>query len=519
MKKIICLISILLIYGSVMAQKDSLVKPPTLGVHFFYNDFQTPYNINTNSLGYVLKNNLWNKPLKMQGGFGIDYTHGLTKKINLNGNLNTSWVNYLLPGSIPFGSNNLLLDLNAGANLKLLTDQHIVVPYISGKVGFSKYKNLSGVNIIPGVGFQINAFNEAFINTSFEYRTPIGNNLSPQLFYSIGISTGISKKKTPKPLVAKVPEPIKPKEPEKLAEVVKPITKTIAVIVNDEATEQPLEYVEVTLKSADGNIFTALTNGDGKAEFKDIETNNYEVLGRLNKINATSENLSKEDFNTKGNQIQVKLSHNDPRFTLVGNTIDKSNNKPVGNTIVTVSNNTQSSTAFVTSRESDGEFRSQLESGSDFVIVGKKASYISNIENLSTKGLNRSATLYVKLQLGIEEAKEGKTIVLNKIFFATAKSELNTATSQDLQKLIQFMVDNPETKLEIQGHTDNVGNLASNIKLSQNRANSVVNYLNSNGIDKNRLIAVGYGPNKPIATNATPEGKAQNRRVEMKVIK
>jgi outer membrane protein OmpA-like peptidoglycan-associated protein len=518
MKKIISLFTFLLVWVFSIAQKDSLVKPTTIGIHFFYNDFQTPFNINTNSLSFVLKNNIWNKPPKMQGGFGLDFTQGLTKKIDLNGNLNTSWVNYLLPGNIPFGSNNLLLDLNVGANLKLLTDQHIVVPYLSVKAGFSKYKNLSGVNIIPGVGLQINAFKEAFINTSFEYRAPLGNNLSPQLFYSIGISTNISKKKKPKPVLPKATEPVKPKEPEKVVEVVKPITKTIAVIVNDEATGQPLQYVEVTLKSADGNIFTALTNEDGKAEFKDIETNIYEVLGRLNKINATSENLSKEDFKTKVNQIETKLWHNDPRFTLVGNTIDKSTNKPVGNTVVTVSNNTQSSTAFVTSRESDGEFRSQLESGSDFVILGKKASYISNIENLSTKGLNRSATLYVKLQLGIEEAKAGKTIVLNKIFFATGKSELNTATSKDLQKLIQFMIDNPATKLEIQGHTDNVGNLASNIILSQSRANSVVNYLNSSGIAKIRLIAVGYGPNKPIATNATLEGKAQNRRVEMKVM-
>ena len=503
---------------SVMAQKDSLAKPPTIGLHFFYNDFKTPYNINTNNLGFVLNNNLWNKPNKMQGGFGIVYAQGITKKIDLTGNLNSSWVNYQLPGNVLFGSNNLLLDLNVGANLKLFTDQHILVPYIITKVGYSKYKNLNGVNIIPGLGLQINAFKEAFINTTFEYRAPLGTSLSPQLFYSIGLSTNISRKKSPKAVIPKAPEPVKVKEPEKVAEVAKPITKNIAVNVIDEATGQPLQYAEVTLRSSIGNIYTETTNADGKAIFKEIESDDFEVTGRLNKIDATKETISKKSFSNKGNQLVVNLSHNDPRFTLVGVTIDKTKNLPVGGTLVTVSNETQKSAEFVTSRNSDGEFRSQLESGSDFVIVGKKASYISNIENLSTKGLNRSATLYVKLQLGIEEAKAGKTIVLNKIFFATGKSELNTATSQDLQKLIQFMIDNPSTKLEIQGHTDNVGNLASNIKLSQNRANSVVNYLNSNGIAKSRLIAVGYGPNKPIALNTTLEGKAQNRRVEMKVI-
>ena len=150
--------------------------------------------------------------------------------------------------------------------------------------------------------------------------------------------------------------------------------------------------------------------------------------------------------------------------------------------------------------------------------MGKKASYISNIENISTKGLNRSATLYVKLQLGIEEAITGTSIVLNKIYFETGKAEINTSSSSDLNKLVQFLKDNPEIKLEIQGHTDNTGSIATNNKLSQLRANSVVTYLVKNTIGKERLLAKGYGPSMPIADNATKEGKAQNRRVEMKVL-
>lgn len=517
MKKITHILLFLLIYVSALAQKDSLIKPPSMGLHFFYNDFQTPFNIKTNDLGFVLKNNLWNKPYKMQGGFGLSYTQGLTKKIDLSGSLNTSWVNYLTqPGNIPYGSSHLMLDINGGANFKLLADNRTFVPYIITKAGFSNYKSIRGVNLIPGLGVQINVFKEAFIHSTFEYRTPLGSNLAPQMYYSIGLSTSISKKKTPKLIVVKVPEPVK--EPEIIAEVIKPITKNIAVNVKDEATGEPLQYVEVTLKSTNGNIFTETTNADGKAVFKDIESENYEVSGRLNKIDATREQLTKSSFASQGNQIEISLTHNDPRFTLVGVTIDKNLLKPVGGTIVTINNETQKSAEFVTSRVSDGEFRAQLESLSDFTVFGKKASYISNIEHLSTKGLNRSATLYVKLQLGIEEAKAGKSIVLNKIFFETGKSNLNTATSDDLKKLIVFLKDNPETKLEIQGHTDNVGSLATNQKLSQNRASSVVNYLVSYGISRARLIAVGYGPDRPIASNSTTEGKALNRRVEMKVL-
>ena len=150
--------------------------------------------------------------------------------------------------------------------------------------------------------------------------------------------------------------------------------------------------------------------------------------------------------------------------------------------------------------------------------MGKKADYISNIEKVSTKGLNRSATLYVKLELGIEEAKVGQSIVLNNIYFETGKSLIKADYSTDLEKLIQFLTDNPATRLEIQGHTDNTGSVTLNNKLSQARAESVVKYLNLKGITLDRLTAKGYGQSMPITSNLTEEGRQKNRRVEMKVI-
>jgi OOP family OmpA-OmpF porin len=137
---------------------------------------------------------------------------------------------------------------------------------------------------------------------------------------------------------------------------------------------------------------------------------------------------------------------------------------------------------------------------------------------VTTRGLNRSATLYVKLELAIEEAKVGQSIVLNNIYFETGKASINTAFSTDLEKLVRFLKDNPATRLEIQGHTDNTGSMLINNKLSQARAESIVTYLSGNGIDRNRLLAKGYGPTRPLISNDTPENRAKNRRVEMKVI-
>ena len=516
MKNIIIIILLTGLGMSLCAQKTSYKKRPTIGLHFFYNDIATAKNIKANNLKYVLNNDLWSKPNTLQGGFGLDYLQGLTKKIDAVGTVNASWVDYLLPSNTYYGSNNFLLDINAGVHVKLLTDNYVFNPFLIAKVNYSSYKNINGFSVLPGAGIQINLFKEAFILTTIEYRKALSNSISNQLYYSIGIATNICKPKAPKPAKEKpTPPPVVVTPPVK--EEVKPVVKDVLVTVNDEATGQPLQFVGVTMLSSAGNVSNAITNADGRVTFNGKDAGAYSVTGRLNNIDATTATITVADFSNSGNQVNVTLTHNDPRFTLVGNTFDKSANTPVANVLVTVTNSTQSSTSFTSSEAATGEFRSQLEAASDFVIVGKKSSYISNIENLSTKGLTRSATLYVKLQLGIEEARAGKNIVLKNLFFQTGKSDINTSTSADLFKLIQFLKDNPSVKLEIQGYTDNTGNLASNQKLSQQRANSVVNYLIKNGIEKERLTAKGSGPANPVADNKTAEGKAQNRRVEMKV--
>jgi outer membrane protein OmpA-like peptidoglycan-associated protein len=513
MKKLLIILFCINCFNTIHAQQ-SAKKPSTIGLHFFYNDFATAQNIKATSLKFVTSNHLWSKPHTLQGGFGIDYLKGLTTKIDAIGTFNASWVNYLLPGFIPYGSSNFLMDINAGTHIKMFTDKRIFNPFLITKVGYSKYKNINGFSLLPGAGIQVNLFNEALILTSVEYRFALSNSISNQLYYSIGIATNINKhKKIKEPKVVEPPKPVT-----QIVEVAKIITKDIAVTVNDEATGQPLPNVDVTIKSADGNLLNATTNTSGVALFNTVQANDFTVTGKLNKIDATNAIIAKNDFDKPDNAIAIILTHNDPRFTLVGNTVDTKANKAVGNTDVTITNKTQSSTAFATSDEAKGEFTTQLEAGSDFELVGKKANYISNIETLSTKGLNRSATLYVKLQLNIQEAKVGESIILNKIYFESGKATVNAASSSDLNKLVQFLKDNPTVKLEIQGHTDNVGTLASNTKLSQQRANSIVTYLVNKGVEKARLIAKGYGPTIPIADNATKEGKAQNRRVEMKVL-
>jgi outer membrane protein OmpA-like peptidoglycan-associated protein len=102
-----------------------------------------------------------------------------------------------------------------------------------------------------------------------------------------------------------------------------------------------------------------------------------------------------------------------------------------------------------------------------------------------------------------------------KIEFDTGKSDIKAKYHEEINVVADFMTKYPQTNTVIEGHTDNTGREAANVQLSQSRANSVRSYLIAKfGIEKDRLQAIGYGPKKPIASNATAEGKQKNRRVQ-----
>ncbi|OEU65221.1 MAG: hypothetical protein BBJ57_12035 [Desulfobacterales bacterium PC51MH44] len=105
--------------------------------------------------------------------------------------------------------------------------------------------------------------------------------------------------------------------------------------------------------------------------------------------------------------------------------------------------------------------------------------------------------------------------ILGGILFDTDKSDIKSGFYPELDAVVTVLNKNSDLKVEIQGHTDNVGKAAYNMKLSENRANAVMGYLVQKGIDSNRLSAKGLGLTQPIASNDTPEGRAQNRRVEL----
>jgi OmpA-OmpF porin, OOP family len=113
----------------------------------------------------------------------------------------------------------------------------------------------------------------------------------------------------------------------------------------------------------------------------------------------------------------------------------------------------------------------------------------------------------------------GNTFTLKNISFANGSYELAEDSFKELDQLVELMNINPTLSILISGHTDNIGNKKDNLNLSKQRAESVLKYLASKGINNTRTESEGYGDTKPIANNDTDEGKKTNRRVEVTITK
>ena len=113
-------------------------------------------------------------------------------------------------------------------------------------------------------------------------------------------------------------------------------------------------------------------------------------------------------------------------------------------------------------------------------------------------------------------APGARSLVLEAVTFATGRAELNPGARAALDQVAGSLIGNPSVTVEVAGHTDNTGRRATNLRLSQERANAVRAYLLQLGVPAEQVRARGYGPDLPVADNATAEGRSQNRRVELK---
>ncbi|HVK40569.1 MAG TPA: OmpA family protein [Candidatus Kapabacteria bacterium] len=204
----------------------------------------------------------------------------------------------------------------------------------------------------------------------------------------------------------------------------------------------------------------------------------------------------------------------DALVTVSGNVIDATTRMPIAAAI---------SVTDLTTGEIVADYRTDDRTGTYFVMLARGRRYSITAEsprhvfysneytipaNAEGKDLKKDIVLY--------PAAGGQTRLL--VFFDFDKSELQKESVPDLRRAVQFLKSNPELNVEIGGHTDSLGTDAYNLQLSQQRAESVMRFLSSAGIGRERMKARGYGEAQPVADNASEEGQANNRRVEMRVM-
>lgn len=296
---------------------------------------------------------------------------------------------------------------------------------------------------------------------------------------------------------------------------------TLSVVARDKETGVILPDTFVELYKHGKRAYFARTNSQGVAFFKNIKPDNYEIKGSLYNIDLVSNKADKNEF-IKNSTVKKEISTDADTFFVKGQVNICDSKNPLRDVTIVIKNN---DTEVFREIKTDisGKFYFKADKNTTYSIYGKKGNYFSQTEMVTSKKVDRTNTLFLNLQVCMEETTCGKPINLKNIHYDLDKYLIREDAKAELNKLAQFMKDNPVIKVELASHTDSRASDDYNKTLSQNRANAAVDYLVSKGIDKTRLKPIGYGETKLLnqCGNGIDCAESQhqlNRRTEMKVI-
>jgi len=168
----------------------------------------------------------------------------------------------------------------------------------------------------------------------------------------------------------------------------------------------------------------------------------------------------------------------------------------------------------VAKRDKDGNLIVELREGDSYEIDVAKKGYTYSSTKVDVSKSKKTQKINIKLDLLTKDTK----MTFNNITFETNSAELNTDSFKELNRLIEFLKLNDNVHIELSAHTDDIGSDWYNMSLSEKRAQSAVKYLTSNGVNTKAIKAKGYGESMPILPNTSEENRAQNRRIEVKII-
>lgn len=206
-----------------------------------------------------------------------------------------------------------------------------------------------------------------------------------------------------------------------------------------------------------------------------------------------------------------------PVMLLSGHVYNAKTKLPIEATITYVAVTDSSHSASARSNRVTGEYKTILPAGSEYMLRVEAKNFYAMTERFSTATLTEYQEFAKDIYLN--PVAVGQTFRLNNMFFEFAKADLKPESFVELDNVVQFMCVSPTVEIQIAGHTDNVGSDEDNITLSENRAQAVLKYIISHGINSSRITSRGFGKSKPEAPNDTEEGRQLNRRVEFTITK
>ncbi len=246
--------------------------------------------------------------------------------------------------------------------------------------------------------------------------------------------------------------------------------------------------------------FSLFITADGKRGYYSHEEGSMNTSGKIYEISVPEE-------------LQIKFRSN----YVKGKVKDRKTGQPLNARIELYDVAKNELVSFVNSDSVTGEYLMVLTQGSEYGIFVSKKEYV--FQSLNFNYQSEITIEPVEVNVFLDKVTVGAISVLKNIFFEFDRFDLQDKSITELENMVRFLTDNPQVKVEIGGHTDNDGSPAYNIKLSQNRAQSVATYLIQNGIDQKRISQKGYGADRPMKPNDSEENKQANRRIEFKILK
>ncbi len=296
--------------------------------------------------------------------------------------------------------------------------------------------------------------------------------------------------------------------------VPKEIKVTLIGNVYNDKTSQLLPNATVSLTIPDKEVMQFLTKQEGKFETKFNAVSSYKIATTASgflpaNVNGTIPEL----VNDTTIIVDIRLTPIAKDLILTGVTRDEKTDNPVNAKIAITPSGSKQGAAKQTQ---NGAYEEKIPKLGWYTLTASASGYLNKTDSVEL--IDADLSPFAK-DVYLQPIEIGVTVRLKNIYFDFDKTTLKSESFVELNKVVEFLKNNPTVEIEISGHTDSKGADDYNLNLSQGRSETVVQYLIDQGIETYRLTPRGYGEEKPIDTNDTDAGRANNRRVEFTVLK